>query len=85
MTDILATTINPESLTLGDWIAIAKVREFKLRWALEAWMESTSSDVLGNLTLEDWEAIADAIEYTEGWAYHRYKEFRSKEAISGTV
>lgn len=33
MTNILATTINPESLTLGDWIAIANAIEYTEGWA----------------------------------------------------
>lgn len=77
MTQVLSTTINPGTLTLGDWIAIANDRGFKLGWALGAWMDTAFSDVLGSLTLENWEAIADAVDLSESWAYHRYKEYRT--------
>lgn len=81
--NILATTINLESLTLGDWTAIAQFCGFKPQWAVNCWLQSTPSAVLGGFDLEAWEAIADEFGYGEGWAYYRYKEFRSKEAVNG--
>ncbi len=85
MTQVLATTVDPKDFTLGDWLKVAGQRDFKPRWALEAWLGVVDNDVLGALTLEDWEAIADAIEYSEGWAYHRYKEHRSTESNKAEV
>lgn len=78
MSKLLETTIALESLTLGDWLAIAELRGLKSKWGFNAWLEATSTEVLGDLTLDDWEAIANAIECGESWAYYRYKEHRVK-------
>lgn len=72
---VLQSSINPNSLTLGDWLKIADAIDKPEQWAYRYWNENTSSD-LSTLSLEDWEAIGEMLGYEDGWAYWRYKENR---------
>lgn len=79
MSKVLESTIALPGFSLGDWLQIASFCGFKPQWALNCWLESTPSDVLGGFDLEVWEAIAQSLDYNDGWAYHRFKEYRIKK------
>ena len=78
--NVLTATINPEKLSLADWLEIAVALNYERLGAFDAFIKPSSLATynLSTLTLEDWEQLAQQVRCDKHWANWKYYEYTER-------